>query len=328
MKSAPFKSAMFAAARPAIVVHGLNRHAGKISIKYLIAGVCLAAMLLGTGATGFCGSIEHVVIVSMDGARPDYVLAAQSSNIQFMASHGAFTWWAQTITPSLTLISHCSMLTGCQPAKHGITWNDWKPEKGFVKTSTCFESVKQSGGRTAMFVGKTKLEHIAKPGTVDKFEKVNGPAQAISTAAADYFKTNRPALMFVHYPDPDAAGHSLGWGSQKFMQAIKNCDEGIGILLRAATQAELASNTLFIVTADHGGHQRTHGTKDARDMTIPWIAYSPEYVQPGEILDPVSTCDTAATAVHALGLKIDPQWDGKAVTNIFATTKAAGNPKD
>ena len=112
-----------------------------------------------------------------------------------------------------------------------------------------------------------------------------------------------------------------------FLVAIQNCDQGIGLLYRAVVQAGLASNTLFIITADHGGHQRMHGTKDLRDMTIPWIAYSPEHVMPGEIQAAVSTCDTAATAVHALGLKGDPQWDGKALVEIFLNAKAVtANP--
>gem|GEM_PF-1635149 len=301
--------------------HGMATDDFFARVKFRFVGCCIGWMFLWVCAAGFCGPIEHVVIVSMDGARPDYVLSAQSSNIQSMAAHGAFSWWAQTVNPSVTLISHASMLTGCQPGKHGINWNTWKPEAGFVKTSTCFELVKKSGGDTAMFIGKEKLCHIAKPGTVDKFERVKGKAEAISTAAAAYFMTNRPALMFVHYPDPDAAGHGFGWGSTQYLESIKNCDQGIGILRNAVGQTGLASNTLFIITADHGGHQRGHGTKNMRDMTIPWIAYSPEHVMPGEIQTEVSTCDTAVTAVHALGLKIDPQWDGKALVEIFIPDK-------
>ncbi|MDP2989507.1 MAG: alkaline phosphatase family protein, partial [Kiritimatiellota bacterium] len=148
------------------------------------AGCCIWWMFLWLCAAGFCGPIKHVVIVSMDGARPDYVLSAPTSNMHAMAEQGAFTWWAQTVNPSVTLTSHASMLSGCQPAKHGIDWNSWQPEKGFVKTSTCFELVKKSGGSTAMFVGKEKLQHIAKPGTVDKFEWVKGSAEKIATVAA------------------------------------------------------------------------------------------------------------------------------------------------
>ncbi|MDD5677527.1 MAG: alkaline phosphatase family protein [Kiritimatiellae bacterium] len=292
--------------------------------RLLSAGCWIWWLCLWLVTTGFSGPIEHVIIVSMDGARPDYVLSAQASNIQAMAAQGAFTWWAQTVNPSVTLISHTSMLSGCQPAKHGIDWNTWKPSKGFIKTNTCFELVKKSGGRTAMFVGKAKLRHIAKPDTVDTFESVEGPAMTISTAAAVYFKTNQPDLLFVHYPDPDAAGHAFGWGAAPYLAAIKDCDQGIGLLRIGVEQAGLADRTLFIITADHGGHQRSHGTKDVRDMTIPWVAYSPGNVIPGEIQTGISTCDTAATAVYALGLKVDPQWDGKAAEEIFADGKAAG----
>jgi len=294
-----------------------------VKAHFRFAGFLVWGLCLWLGTTGFSAPIKHVIIVSLDGARPDSVLAAQSSNIQAMAAQGAFNWSAQTVNPSITLVSHASMLTGCQPAKHGIDWNSWKPDKGFVRTSTCFELVKKSGGGTAMFVGKEKLRHIAKPDTVDRFECLNGSAAEISTAASAYFKTNQPALMFVHYPGPDAAGHGSGWGSTPYMAAIYDCDRGLGILRAGAEQAGLAKSTLFIVTADHGGHQRSHGTKDALDMTIPWIAFSPGNVVAGAIQARISTCDTAATAVYALGLPVDPQWDGKALEEIFAGKRTA-----
>jgi arylsulfatase A-like enzyme len=278
-------------------------------------------LLLWLGPAAYCGPVEHVVIVSLDGARPGDVQAAPCSNILAMAAQGAFCWRAQTVNPSVTLIAHSSMLTGCQPGKHGVEWNEWLPEAGYVRTSTCFELVKKSGGGTAMFVAKEKLRTIAKPGTVDKFERINGFAEKVTTAAAAYFKTNRPALMFVHYNDPDAAGHGFGWGSASYREALRNCDRGIGILRAAADQAGLASNTLFIVTADHGGHAHGHGTSDPADLTIPWVVFSPGQIVPGEIKDEVSVCDTAPTAVSALGLQPDPQWDGKARTNLFTIIK-------
>jgi arylsulfatase A-like enzyme len=52
-------------------------------------------------------------------------------------------------------------------------------------------------------------------------------------------------------------------------------------------------------------------------MTIPWVCYGPGIIKPGEVQAPVWTCDTAATAVVALGLKVDPEWDGKPVSEIF-----------
>lgn len=281
------------------------------TLQLLLLAFCLIASPL------FAAPVEHVIIVSMDGGRPDMVLACNTPNIHKLASEGSFTWWAQTIKPSVTLISHCSMLTGCQPAKHGVDWNDWQPERGYVKTSTCFEIAHKAGLKTAMFVGKGKLKHIAKPGTVDTFEAGAG-AEQISQAAARHFVEAKPAILFVHYVDPDAAGHGNGWGAtEAYSAAIENCDKGVGILVDAIREAGLEDKTIVIVTADHGGHKNSHGSEDVRDMTIPWVCYGKGNIVAGEIQDPVSTCDTAATAVYALGLEPDPTWDGKPVKEIF-----------
>jgi len=272
----------------------------------------------------FAAPAEHVVIVSIDGGRPDVILTSDTPNIHALAAEGAYTWWAQTIIPSVTLPSHCSMLTGCQMAKHGISWNDkFRPETGYVKTSTCFEIAKAAGLGTAMFVGKDKLKHIAKPGTVDKFQLVEGGAVPISVAAARYLKARKPGILFVHYPDPDSAGHAKGWGSPAHHAAIENCDRGIGVLRQAIAASGVADKTILIVTADHGGHLITHGSTDVRDMTIPWVCWGPKIIKTGEIQGPVFTCDTCATAIYALGLPADPQWDGKPVKEVFLPSQAA-----
>ena len=44
-------------------------------------------------------------------------------------------------------------------------------------------------------------------------------------------------------------------------------------LLEAANEAYGAGNYSVLVTADHGGHGRGHGSKDPLDVTIPWIAW-------------------------------------------------------
>ena len=285
-----------------------------LRVRFLLILVGLLSL-----AAVWAAPAQHVVIVSIDGGRPDVILTSDTPNLHELAAGGAYTWWAHTIVPSITLPSHCSMLTGCEMAKHGITWNDkFRAEAGYVKTSTCFEIAKAAGLGTAMFVGKEKLRHIAKPGTVDEFSVVSGGAVPISEAAGAYFKANKPGILFVHYPDSDAAGHGKGWGSPAHHASIENCDKGIGILRAALKDSGVAEQTIIIVTADHGGHLLTHGTTDVRDMTIPWICYGPGIIAPGELQAPLFVCDTAATAVYALGLQPDPQWDGKPVTAAFA----------
>jgi arylsulfatase A-like enzyme len=78
----------------------------------------------------------------------------------------------------------------------------------------------------------------------------------------------------------------------------------------------LREETLFIITADHGGHDTTHGSSLAVDMTIPWIA-SGAGIKPRQLTSAINTVDTAATAAFALGLPIPAEWDGVPIYEAF-----------
>ena len=73
--------------------------------------------------------ISKVVIISVDGLRPDLALRGHTPNIHALMNIGSFTLWARTTAESVTLPSHTSMLTGVSPVKHGIQWNSDLPLK-------------------------------------------------------------------------------------------------------------------------------------------------------------------------------------------------------
>src|SRR4051812_34830001 len=60
-------------------------------------------------------SVEHVVIVSVDGLRPDMMLRTNTPVMKSMMRNGCYTMWARTTEVSITLPSHVSMLTGVVP---------------------------------------------------------------------------------------------------------------------------------------------------------------------------------------------------------------------
>jgi arylsulfatase A-like enzyme len=97
---------------------------------------------------------------------------------------------------------------------------------------------------------------------------------------------------------------------------IRRADEALGLFLAALDARGLRSETLLILSADHGGHDTTHGSSLPEDMTIPWVA-SGAGVQPKALTSPVHTMDTAATAAFALGLPIPAEWDGVPVYEAF-----------
>ena len=131
---------------------------------------------------------------------------------------------------------------------------------------------------------------------------------------ARYLKHASPNLLFVHLAEPDLAGHLVGWMSAPYGWAVQEADAAVGRLLAVADGAFGRGNYTVLLTADHGGHGRDHGSDDPRDVTIPWVAWG-RGVAAGAVLDPgIKTMDTAATALRLLGLEEPAGVIGHVVT--------------
>ena len=68
----------------------------------------------------------------------------------------------------------------------------------------------------------------------------------------------------------------------------------------------------ILVTADHGGHDRTHGTDLPEDMTIPMFFLGKPFT-PGEQLEQVSILDLAPTIADLMGVPAAEEWEGRSL---------------
>lgn len=265
--------------------------------------------------------IRHVFIVSFDGGKPAVMQQSKMPTLLSLKKDGAGTWGAQTILPSITLVSHTSMLTGVGPSKHHILWNEWEPEKGLVPVPTVFSVAKKANKNqiTAMFVGKQKFAHLFLPGSLDAFAMPDYSARIVAREAAEYITLRKPGLCFIHFADSDGAGHAYGWGSPEQVKAFADEDEALKIVCDGLKRAGIEKDSVVIMTADHGGHAKTHGSNSPEDMTIPWIAWGTGVKKGYTITAPITTYDTAATALWLLNVPIPSEWDGKPVTSAFET---------
>jgi arylsulfatase A-like enzyme len=256
------------------------------------------------------------LILSLDGLRPDALDPDRTPTILALADSGAFTLTAQTVHPSATLPAHGSMLSGYGVEEHGLTWNDYIPQNGFILTPTVFSVAHDGGFHTEMVVSKEKLVHIASPGTVDEFTYVPGGDYAVAeqagVAIVDGFD-----VLFVQFPGPDTAGHEAGWMSPIYLGTVAHSDEAVARVLAALDTAGLRDSTLIILTSDHGGHDTLHGSSLPEDMTIPWIVAGPGVVPGTRLLSPITVYDTAATALWALGLPLPSDLAGLPVEEAF-----------
>jgi arylsulfatase A-like enzyme len=265
---------------------------------------------------------EHVVVISIDGLRPDAIGRFNARTLSRLAREGSHSYQAQTILPSKTLPSHTSMLTGVGPDRHGITWNENETdEHGTVAVPTIFAQARAAGLVTAAFFSKGKFNHLLVPGTLDYATAPEGDGRWLAGTTVRnverYLEGGaRPNLMFVHLAEPDFAGHYTGWMSPVYGIAVQRADGAVSRVMEAADRAFGAGGYALIVTADHGGHGMRHGSSDPRDVTIPWIAWGQGVREATVLPAGIHTVDTAATALRMLGVAEDVEG-----TPVFAALR-------
>lgn len=277
--------------------------------------------VVSTDRSGY-GADRHVIVISIDGLRADAIERFGATTIQGLMRDGDYSLRARTILPSITLPSHTSMLTGVGPEVHGVTWNDnLLEEMGRVQQPTIFASARERGLSSAAFVSKGKFSHLLVPGDVDHFVVPEGDGSWAASRTVreveEYLAGNRPNLLFVHLREPDRYGHYFGWMGRIYGWAVRQSDDAVSRILASADEAFGQDNYTVIITADHGGNGRRHGTGDLSSQTIPWIVSGRGVAGSGELPDGIRTMDTAATVLWILGLPIPEFYEGAPVTEAF-----------
>ncbi|HZE43045.1 MAG TPA: ectonucleotide pyrophosphatase/phosphodiesterase [Steroidobacteraceae bacterium] len=87
-----------------------------------VVGSCAAA---ASAAASDASSAPMVLLISVDGMKPEAIIDAQShglkvANLRAFMTEGAYASGVRGVLPTLTYPSHTTLLTGASPAKHGI----------------------------------------------------------------------------------------------------------------------------------------------------------------------------------------------------------------
>jgi predicted AlkP superfamily pyrophosphatase or phosphodiesterase len=252
-----------------------------------------------------------LLVVTIDGLRPDAVEQVRPPNLLALAARGAQTMDAQAVIPPNTLPVHASLLSGLDPAAHGITWGDYRPDRGTIGVPTLFTLAKAAGMRTALVCGKNVLRQLLAPGAVDHFADLDGGDDAVTTEALAHLGGGY-RLVLVHFADVDLTGHRSGWMSEAYLRQIGVTDAALGRLLAAAP-----AGTTVILTSDHGGIGRDHLTTRPEDMTIPWMIAGPGVAAGRTLPGGIDVKDTAATAARVLGLRLPEGTPSRVVDEAF-----------
>lgn len=252
---------------------------------------------------------KKVLLISIDGMRPDGLQQCGNPCVKELEKLCAYTYSAKAVMPSMTLPCHFSMAHSVTPYRHGILTNTYVPQVRPVKG--IFEKIREAGGKSAMYYCWEQLRDIAQPSSLRFATFIHVDTEGVDTLLADEaekrIKSDKPDFVFLYMGNTDHTGHAKGWMSEEYLQAISTA---IGNAKRMIE--EFGEEYSVIIMADHGGHERIHGTELPEDMTIPLFFYGEEF-KAGQIEKDLSLLDIAPTIAALMGVMTEPEWEGQSV---------------
>ena len=256
------------------------------------------------------------VLLVVDGLRPDALASGRFPSFVALRADGAATLHASSLMPTITLPCHMSIFHSVPPTRHGITTNVWtpmaRPLPGLVDVAHA------AGLHCAFFYNWEPLRDLSRPLSLqfsyfrNNCETDPDGDQVITDEALRYLASDRPDFAFVYFGTLDHAGHQYGFMSDGYLAQLERVDGALGTLLSA-----LPEDATVLMTSDHGGHDRLHGTDMPEDMIVPWIVAGPGIRRGYEIKVEVELLDVAPTLARVLGIEPHSAWEGRCVEEIF-----------
>jgi predicted AlkP superfamily pyrophosphatase or phosphodiesterase len=198
----------------------------------LVLSVFVATVVRAQGAPAPATSpADHVVLVSIDGLRPELYLDASwpAPTLQRLAREGVRAEGMRGVFPTVTYPSHTTLVTGAFPARHGVLYNTlfepggpgrWYWHYDSVRVASLWTAVKDAGRQTAavswpVTVGApitwnvpeywslargadpvTPVREVATPGLLDEIEReATGRMTARNYTLDDLTRDDRLAAM-------------------------------------------------------------------------------------------------------------------------------------
>lgn len=252
----------------------------------------------------------RALLILVDGMRPDSF--SNMPEAQRIINGSLNTMSAQSVLPSVTLPCHVSLFHSVDPSRHGTTTNTYAPQVRPIR-GLC-EVLKANRKSSALFYSWEELRDITRVDSIahacfyngHNFGFVNAQRRLTDEAIA-FIGENYVDFTFLYLGNVDEVGHAHGWMSEEYIDAVRESWVDIGRII-----STLPDDYTVIITADHGGHDRYHGSAMAEDMTIP-IAILSESIDKSVDINQASIKDIAPTIVKLLGVEPDEAWEGKSL---------------
>ena len=285
----------------------LPRRAPLLFIRIAIGCISISFLTLSAAAEQ-----SRVVLVSVDGLRPDVLTPDRAPRIAELIASGTRAKDVINDLPSATMPNHATMLTGVISDRHHLLLDFELPGK--LTTPTVFDYIAASGLRGAFFATKTKMHYLARGSSLETID-IAGNSTNIVSRAIEQIRPDGPDLFFIHLRDPDSAGHADGWLSGPYFDAVGLIDTLVGQIIDAIA-ADESRPTYLLLTADHGGNGGNHFVNIPENRYIPWVLAGPDIAAGRVLNEGVTTVDPAPTVLWLLGVDPPDALDGRPIEDV------------
>lgn len=225
---------------------------------------------------------KHVVLIGLDGWGAYSVDKADMPNVKKLMAEGSYTLKKRSVLPSSSAVNWASMYMGAGPELHGYTeWGSQTPDlpSRVVNKNGIFPTIfsllresdpKAEIGCICEWAGiRYVCDTLALSYDKNITDKPQNPATA--KCAVEYIKRAHPALVNIVFDEPDHVGHAEGHDTPAYYEKLKELDGYIGQIIQAVKDAGLLDETIFIVTADHGGIKRDMEARQWKKWRLPLL---------------------------------------------------------
>ena len=238
-----------------------------------------------------------VLFIGIDGVRSDALIQANTPNMDELFDNGIYTFDSWHLGITVSGPSWSTMLTGVWEPKHKVLNNSYtnadyanfpyffKRLKEYRPDAKCVQIITWNQMGTTDNVGG----YVYNSG-LDLSIDAGTHSQGLITAAAQ-IQLLDPELdvLFIHYDEPDATGHSSTFtpNNPQYINVIQDVDTQIGQVMSylQARPTYDQEDWLILGTTDHGGTGFGHGGNSNVERHIWWFA-SGESAPKTEIIGP------------------------------------------
>ncbi|MEQ8433127.1 MAG: ectonucleotide pyrophosphatase/phosphodiesterase [Oceanicaulis sp.] len=213
---------------------------------------------------------ERVLLIGLDGLRPDMVERYGATHLQALAARGTTAEAMIPVMPSVTFVNFYSIATGLYPQTHGMVTNapyDSETGETFVNGISTSDpkwwggepiwiTAERQGLATGVmfWLGSETAIDGVRPTDWSPYEHEKPYQERVDTVLSwfDRLEEERPRFAAVYFDRVDTAGHAFGPEDPRTAEAVAEVDDYVGQLVEGLRARGLLETTNIMVVSDHG----------------------------------------------------------------------------